>query len=222
MINIDETQLNQIAAAQGHVICEIPYLVKEQENGLELTAVSDISIGQITVRSGVVLHCHPDTDIPENKYLFDGPCHVQPGDKVWWHPNAVQSIATDPLSRYKLISCAGRFFVVIPYKTLVMKLEKGQYVGLNDYVITIPVKRQSLAFDLSDMKPEGIKHVVAGVNLPGVTYKKQKNFHDKAVFPNIGETVVLRNPSLLYLEEENGELPQRFCAVQSRNIVGVL
>lgn len=217
------TPIKSLRAAQGHVICEISYLVKEQSGGLDLTAVSDISIGQLTVRSGVVLHCHPDTDIPGNKYLFDSPRHVSPGDKVWWRPNEVQAIATDTIQTNKLISCSGRLFVIIPYKSLVMKLERGKYVGLNDYVITTPVKKESSVFDLSDVRPAGVKHVVVGRNLPGVTYRKQKNFHDRSVFPEIGDTVVLRNPSLLYLGEEmDYELPQRYCAVQSRNIVGLL
>lgn len=221
MIKID-TELSRLKAAKGYVICEIPYLVKEEKDGLELTAVSDISIGQITVRSGVVLHCHPETDIEENKYLYDSPCHVQRGDKVWWHPNTSQAIATDKYSQFKLLSCAGRLFIIIPYKTLIMKLEKGKYVGLNDYVITEPIQRTSSVFDLSDLKPEGVKHRVVGLNLPGTTYRKQKSFHDKSVIPEHGDVVVLRNPSLLYIEEEGGELPNRYCAVQSRNIMGVL
>lgn len=219
MIKAD-VEIGRLKAAKGHVICEIPYLVKDNKDGLELPAVSDISIGQITIRSGVVLHSHIETDIEENKYLYDSPCHVERGDKVWWHPNAVQAIATDKYSQFKLLSCAGRLFVIIPYKTLVMKLEKGRYVGLNDYVITEPIKAESSVFDLSEFRPAGIKHRVVGHNLAGVTYRKQKSFHDTAVYPEHGDIVVLRNPSLLYLEEQDGELPGRYCAVQSRNIVG--
>lgn len=206
----------------GYVIIEVPYLVKDSKDGLDMQHNSSITIGDWTVRSGVVYSVHENTDNPDMNMLFDSPLQVAPGNKVWWHPNAVQQLANDPYQGYRIMTHGGRLFVSIPYKFLIMKLAGGEYVGLNDYVITEPLKRTSDVFDVDFLSVDGFRHRVVAAPLEGVTYKSLDGKEETPVRVKPGMEVVLRQPRKMFIEHEGDySLPGRWCAFQSRYILGV-
>lgn len=209
---------SQIKPAIGYVIIEVPYLTRESKNGMELSLLADVSIGDFTVRSGTVLACGT-TDIPDFNFLWDSPLQIKEGDKVWWLPNASQQLATSDEEHHRVLRYKDRWFLSLPYKMLVMKLQGGEYVGLNDYVISELVK------DHSDMENEakesGLIHRIVAPALPGIVYKEMKGERELPVEVSAGMVVSLRRPRRQYLEsEQDMELPGRWCVFQSFNILG--
>lgn len=158
------------------------------------------------------------TDVKHHNYLWDSPLQVYPGNRVWWLPNAVKQMTVDRHAALRVIKTPNQTILCIPYKSLVMKLENGAYVGLNDYVIAEPI----VDHEMSGL-PTGIRHKVIGVPLPGITYRKGSKFSEVPVKVNVGDEVILRNPCRMYLEtSDRVELPGRWVVFQSSYIGGVI
>jgi hypothetical protein len=204
------TDISRIKPATGYVIIEVPYLTKESKDNMDLALLADVSIGDFTVRSGIILSCG-STDIPGANFMWSSPLHVKKGDQVWWVPNASQQLANTEDEQYRVMRHQSRLFITIPYKMLVMKIENGEYVGLNDYVITEIMDEEGVEF--------GSVHKVVGVPAEGIIY--HDTLDETPVKVEKGMTVLLRKPRKMYLEHENDmELPGRFSVFQSRMIVG--
>ena len=208
-----------IKPAIGYVIVEVPYLTREHKNGMELDLLADISVGDYTIRSGVVNSCG-STDIPDFNFQWDSPLQIKKGDKVWWIPNASQQLATTEDENYRVMRYKDRFFLSIPYKMLVMKLQAGEYVGLNDHVIS-EIVREDSEIDTSEVRESGLIHRVIAAPLPGIVYRETKAEREVPVEVVPGMIVSLRRARRQYLEyADDMELPGRWCAFQSFNILG--
>ena len=109
-----------IKPAIGYVIVEVPYLTKDSKDNFDLQLLSDIAIGDYTVRSGIVYSCGT-TDVPHFNFSHESPLQVEKGDRVWWMPNAVQQIANSRDEQYRVLKHGNRLFLSIPYKMLVMR-----------------------------------------------------------------------------------------------------
>lgn len=201
---------SSLKPALGYVIVEVPYLTKDQRDGMNILPLADISIGDYTVRSGVIVSTS-STEAPGANFMWYSPLQVKTGDKVWWVPNATQQIANTPDQQYRAMRQGDRLFLSLPYNMLVMKLESGEYVGLNDYVVSEIVD--------SDVVDYGFVHKVVGVPVPGIVY--HESLEESPVVVEKDSVVLLRQARKMFLEAENDmELPGRFCVFQSRMIVG--
>jgi len=200
---------SQIKPAVGYVIVEVPYLTKEQKDGMSITLLADTSIGDYTVRSGVIVSSG-STDVPGSNFMWSTPRHVKTGDKVWWVPNATQQLANTKEEQYRVMKHGERYFLSLPYKMLVMKLDGGEYVGLNDYVVSEIVDSPGVAY--------GQFHRVVGRPLPGIVY--DASLEEEPVSVNYGDEVLLRQPRKMFLEHLNdAELPGPWTVFQSRQIL---
>lgn len=198
-----------IKPAMGYVIVEVPYLVKESRDGMEMTLLADTSIGDFTVRSGVVFACGT-TENPGSNFTWTTPLHVKTGNKVWWVPNASQQLANTRDEQYRIMRYKDRYFLSLPYKMLVMKLEGGNYYGLNDYVVSEVVD--------SDIAAKGMVHRIVAPALPGIEYMAELD--ERPVPVEVGMTVLLRQPRQMYLEHlHDMELGGRWTVFQSRQIL---
>ena len=197
-----------IKPAIGYVIVEVPYLTKDSKDNFDLQLLSDIAIGDYTVRSGIVYSCGT-TDVPHFNFSHESPLQVEKGDRVWWMPNAVQQIANSRDEQYRVLKHGNRLFLSIPYKMLVMRENASGYAGINDYVIST----------LSD--GDGLRHKVIHAPLLGVTYRDMGwGSQDTAVEVEAGMEVVLRKPRKMFLEHEfDMEFEDRLCVFQSRMIL---
>lgn len=218
-MKVEVRDISRITPGAGYVLVEVPYLVKtEVDESLNLHATE--SVGDWVVRSGVVVSFSKETEIPNSNMMFQSSVQVSVGDKVWWIPNASQHIATSEDNGEKVVRCDNRVFLLIPHKRIVMKLRAGEFVGVNDYVITEPVERASEFFDLSMVTNNGQLHrVIAAPECP-VIYEPTSHARDTSIEVVAGSTVLLRVPRVSYIEHEfNRELPGRWCAFQSRYIL---
>jgi plastocyanin len=216
-------ELKNITGARpglGYVIVEVPYLVKdEKEDSLHLVATE--TIGDYTVRSGVVVSYSEETEVPGMNMMFDAPVEVSVGDKVWWIANASQHIASSGDNWHKVIRSEGRTFLLIPHKRLVMKLEAGEFVGLNDHVITEPVELTHEFLDMGEVENKGQTHRIIATPRPGVVYHPTAYSVEYPIAVSKGMNVILRVPRTGYIEHEFDQtLPGRWCAFQSKYILG--
>lgn len=218
-MRVDVKDITRIKPGAGYVLVEVPYLVKdEKDNGLNLVATE--TVGDYVVRSGVVVAYSEETEVPGTNMMFQAPVQVKVGEKVWWIPNASQHIATSDDHGHKVIRAGERTFVLIPHKRLVMKLHGGEYVGLNDYVITEPVELTDKAFDMSAVENKGQFHRVVAAPACPVYYEPSSHSQDFSVPLVPGSTILLRVPRMSFIEHEhNKELPGRWCAFQSRYVL---
>ncbi len=215
-------QASGIKAPHGHVVIEVPYLQKPNIEGMELSLNADESVGDYTVRSGVVV----STSTPifqDGNFMFEGPLQVNVGDKVWAHPNAFKQLAVDAeVNKAKVVTINERIFVVVPYQMLVMKLSAGEFYGLNDYVVTemLNEKEDYGYFDLSFTGGSGILQKVVAPALRGTTYKTIGTFSDIPVEVEKGDVIIVRNNRRMALEHSMDiQLPSRWYAQQSRYIM---
>lgn len=207
MIELSE-DIDRIKPCVGYVIVEVPFLTKETKGAFSLQLLSDISIGDYTVRSGIVVSTN-GSDVPSFNFLYDGPVQVEKGDRVWWAPNATQQIANTELEQYRMLKIGEKLYLSIPYKFLVMRLRDGERAGLNDYVITEAISEDCM------------KHRVIAGNLPGTTYTKIGDVLQESEEVKEGWDIVVKRPCKMFLENKDDmELPGRWIALQSHYIFG--
>lgn len=208
---------DNIKPAIGYVMVEIPYLVKEKSGNFDLNLISSETTGDYAVRKGIVLSCHT-TDIPRMNFMYDSPLQIKNGDEVWWIPAVTKGIANTEDDQYKLITDGKRLILTVPYKHLVMRKRDGEYRGINDFVVTVPLNDPR--FDTSEY-PSGFVHRIVAPAEPGTTHRKMGKRTETPVEVETGMKVVLRAPQKMYLEHEDDmELPERWSVFQSFYILG--
>ena len=220
-MKLSKEEFDRIVPTTGIVICEIPGIYHKRLSAssemFESVLVAQQSKADMSVRSGVVWRVSANSDVPWRNEMFDSEMEVEPGVKVWWSMNAGQQSILDSENRIYYVE--DKVYISLPYKELVMKLQRGRYVGLNDYVIAQPVEDHKGI--LANVRPySGKLHNVVAVPTKTATYRNMHRvLNEERVDVEPGETVVTYRETLNFMESEhNMELPGRWVCFQSRLI----
>lgn len=224
-MELNKSQFETLILRQGFVFIEVKELMKEQtESGIHIKALADETKSSFFVRKGTVVRYHTDTDYPPFNYFHDSPLQIEVGDEVWWSANVISNLIHTDATEPKVFKYEGRDYVLVPYKSLTMRKRGDEYVGLNDYVICRPIKREvksSLDVSMTELaKP--LRRILEVVYAPleGVKYK----FGGRAVSVKAGDKIYLRNDGAMIDELEGQYLNtvgEVLYTVQSDNIMGI-
>jgi co-chaperonin GroES (HSP10) len=218
-------QFKTLILRQGFVFVEVAELMKEKtDSGLTIKAISDDTRASFFVRKGKVVRFHHDTDYPPFNFFYDSPLDIEEGDEVWWSANVIANLINTDATEPKVFTHEGKNYVLVPYKSLTMRKRGNEYVGLNDFVICRPIKREvksSLDVSMTELaKP--LRRILEVVYTPleGVKYK----FGGRAVKVKAGDKIFLRNDGQMINELESPyvkSMDEVLYTVQSDNIMAV-
>lgn len=220
-------QLDNLYVRSGRVLIELDELEKTQtSSGVFIKSVSDDSKQAFSARCGKVVRVNSDTDIPVMNYFFHGECEVEEGDVVWWSKDSLVTSLRFFNHEHRIFTCEGKYYVVINYKDLLLRLRDGEYMGLNNRVIVRPIiPNQNSLLDLSMSsvsKPR--RDVLEVVYLPSFN-GEYKIVSDHIVRCEKGNKIRLRNngSGLNQIEDiMNKKLSEDLYSIESNHITEVL
>jgi hypothetical protein len=224
-MELNKRQFETMILRQGFVFIEVQELIKEQtDSGIMIKAFADDTKSSFYARKGKVVRFHHETDYPPFNFFYDSNLDIEVGDEVWWSANVISHLINTDNTEPKVFKYDGKSYVLVPYKSLTMRKRGSEYVGLNDFAICRPIKREvKSSFDLSMTEmAKPLRRVLEVVYAPleGVKYK----FGGRAVKVREGDKVFLRNDGQMINELESAyvkSMDDVLYTVQTENILAV-
>ena len=218
MLKITNEQFGRIVPHPGNVFIQMPFFYKEEKNGFALAnLLSDDSYSERLNRTGVIRKISPVAVDPEQNAGHEGEICVKIGDKVWVQRWDLLRIIRAAEMEMNVFQCGDYYLVQVPYTCLVMKLEGGEYRGLNDCVIAEAIKEDTGFINVAKETEQRLFKVVAAPD-NGATDPDYSAWGDGRISVPVkkGDVVFIEIDGKDYVEDlVYGDLPAPYVSFQS-------